>query len=160
MAARKPLVIASGQIQQLQSGDTLDAPQTGPQVEVMTNGEAGAIVIGTSVRVSAADTVLKAQANATGTKDAIGLVRTTSISAAAAGEIALDGVLVATTGQWDAVTGASGGLTSGSKYYLDPATSGRMTTIAPTTVGQYVCPLGKALSTTEFMIDIEETVLL
>jgi len=34
------------------------------------------------------------------------------------------------SGQWDAITGASGGLTAGSAYYLD-TTAGLLTTTAP-----------------------------
>jgi hypothetical protein len=157
---RKPLVIVNGQFQQLQAGDTLDATVGAAQELSLTNGNAGTINIGMAVYISAADTVDLAKADAAATKDVIGLVKDTTIAAAASGTVVLDGVLVATTGQWDAVTGDTGGLTPGSKYWLDPTTAGSITKTAPTTVGKYVVPLGKAISTTEFMIDIEEPVLL
>lgn len=160
MATRKPLVIVSGQVQQLQAGDTIDSPISGAQEITATNKEVGAIVIGAPAYVFGNNEVKKAKADASGTKDVIGLVKTTSIAADASGVIAVDGVLTATTGQWDAVTGGAGGLTAGTKYYLDPATAGMLTATPPSAAGQYVCPIGKALSTTEMMIDIEETVLL
>lgn len=47
------------------------------------------------------------------------------------------------------VTGVSG-LTAGSKVFLSGATSGTVTNTAPSTAGQYVQPIGIALSTTSF----------
>lgn len=152
MALRKPLVIVSGQTQQLQSTDTLDAPQSGGDVVSQTNDEAGAIVIGTPVYNDANDGVKKAKADASGTKDVIGLVRDTSITNAVAGGIQTSGILSATTGQWDAAFGTSGGLVKGTRYYLSAATAGLGTSTAPSTVGQYVIELGIAISTTELLL--------
>jgi hypothetical protein len=161
MALRKPLVVVSGQLEQLQPGDTLDAPQSGGDQVVQTNGEAGAVVIGAPVYTSANDTFLKAQANAATTEKVTGLVaQAPSIANGATGPVQTDGVLSATTAQWDAVAGTTGGLTAGSYYYLDPATSGKITATAPSTVGQYVRRLGKAISTTELLIMIEPSILL
>lgn len=160
MALKKPLVISNGQIEQLQSGDTLDAAITDQEIISATNSNAGTINIGEPVYVDGASSVDLARANASGTKNVIGLVASTSISAAASGNILTDGILTASTGQWDAVTGGSGGLTAGARYYLSATTAGRLTTTAPTTVGQYVCPVGVALSTTEFRLDIDTDVLL
>lgn len=161
MALRKPLVQVGGQIQQLQSGDTLDAPQSGGDQVVQTNGEVGAVVIGAPVYTSANDTFLKAQANNATTQRVSGLVaQAPSIANGAQGPIQSDGVLVATTAQWDAVAATSGGLAAGVDYYLDPATAGKITSVAPTTIGQYVRRLGKGLSTTELQINLESSVLL
>jgi hypothetical protein len=159
MALRKPLVMNAGQIQQLQSTDTLDAIQSGGDAVVQTNDEVGAIVIGTPVYNDVNNGVKKAAANAAGTKDVIGLVRDSSIGAATTGAIQTDGVLTATTGQWDAVFGTAGGLTKGVRYYLS-ATAGLGTATAPTTVGQYVVELGIALSTTDLEISIKGPYLL
>jgi hypothetical protein len=123
-----------------------------------TNGEASAIAIGRAVYVSAADTVKLANANAAGTKQVVGLVFDTSINAAASGSIAVAGVVTATTTQWDAVTGQTGGLTSGAKYFLSNTTAGALTTTAPTT--GYIAPVGVALSTTKMVINVERTVKL
>lgn len=161
MALKKPLVIGSnGEFQQLQGGDTLNAPDAGGQLLVQTNDEAGAIVIGTPVYNDAADGVKKAKADAAGTSQPIGLVYDASITNATAGSILINGVLVATTGQWDAVAGTTGGLTFGTKYYLSAATSGLLTATAPSTVGQYVVEVGIGISTTEMRVMIKSRILL
>ncbi len=160
MALRSPLVIINGQVQNLPAADTLDAPQSGGDVIVLTNDEVGSTVIGTPVYMDAASGFKKARANAAGTKNVIGLQRDTSITAAASGSVQTNGVLHATTGQWDTVTGGSGGLTFNTKYWLDPSTAGMITSTAPSTGGQYVAPIGIALSTTDLKIEIEETILL
>ena len=156
MALRKPLVLVGGQIQQLQSSDYISAEQI-PQ---FTNGNASPIVIGTPVYVSAADTVDKAKADASGTVEAVGLVADPSISEASSGGIQVDGVLTASTAQWDAVAGTTGGLTAGTIYYLSATTPGAITATAPSTTGQYVKEVGIAISTTELKINIQRRVLL
>jgi hypothetical protein len=160
MALRKPLVQVGGQLQQLQSTDTLDAPQSGGDVVSQTNDEAGAIVIGTPVYNDANDGVKKAKADASGTKDVIGLVRDTSITNGVAGAIQTSGIIAATTGQWDTALGTSGGLTKGTRYYLSATTAGLGTSTAPSTVGQYVVELGLAISTTELLLSPFRPILL
>jgi hypothetical protein len=160
MALRKPLVVISGQMQQLPTGDTLDALISEKDMLSLTNGEASAMVIGTPAYVSAASTCKKAMANAAGTSGVVGLCATVSVAAAALGSIQSDGVLTATTAQWDAVTGGTGGLTFGAMYYLDPATAGKITATAPSTAGQYIAPIGRALNTTDLEITIALTILL
>lgn len=160
MANRKPLVIVDGQIQQIQSGDTLEAEVSAQQTISAENGEVGSIVIGTPVYISGAGQVKKAKADASGTKEVIGLVKDASISASETGTILINGVLTATTGQWDTVTGGTGGLTPNAIYFLDPSTAGKLTTTAPSTVGQYVVRIGVAISTTAMKVEPEETVLL
>lgn len=157
MAIRKPLVIVSGQIEQLQAGDSLDDRSS--QIS-QTNDEAGAIVIGTPVYNDANDGVKKAQANAVGTKNVLGLVSDVTVATGQPAAITTAGIQSATTAQWDAVAGTSGGLTKDTIYYLDPATAGKITATAPTTVGQFVVQLGKALSTTELNINIQKDILL
>jgi hypothetical protein len=160
MALRIPLVINAGQIQQLQSGDTLDAVQSGGDAVVQTNDEAGAIVIGTPVYNDVADGVKKARANAVGTTYVLGLVRPTSITNGTSGAIQISGVLTATTGQWDTAFGTTGGLTVGADYYLSSAVAGVGTVTAPTAAGTYVVYLGRALSTTELNVTIGRPILL
>jgi len=140
MALKVPLVLYSGLPGQLQSSDTLAVPSISAGVVVQqTNDEAGAIVIGAPVYNDVNDGVKKGKADASGTSSIIGLVAQASIS----------GVLTATTGQWDAIMGTSGGLTKGVRYFLSAATAGLGTSTAPTTTGQYVVLLGIAISTTE-----------
>ena len=74
----------------------------------------------------------------------------TSINASSSGNIAVDGVITATTTQWNAVTGGSSGLTAGAKYWLSTSTPGAITSTAPTT--NWLVFMGKALSTTQMQI--------
>jgi hypothetical protein len=68
--------------------------------------------------------------------------------------------LTATTGEWDTVTGGSGGLTAGAQYYLSDTTAGRLTTTPPSTTGRYVVNVGRALSTTVMLINQNQIVAL
>ena len=161
MATRTPLVMVAGNIQQLQAGDTIVVAASTYTSRSETNGEASvAVVIGAPVYSSAAGSVKRAQANALSTARVAGLGMDTSIAAAAAGNILTGGTLVATTAQWDAVAGTTGGLAFGAVYYLDPTTAGKITSTAPTTVGQVVTEIGVALSTTELDVNVKTPVLL
>ena len=159
MALRKPLVLNGGQIQQLQAADTLDAPQGGGDQVVLTNNNAGTLVPGTPVYTIANDAVDKAKADASATKNVLGLLAA-SIAAAAVGPITIGGILTLTTGQWDAAFSTTGGLTKDVRYYLSAAAAGLGTSTAPSTVGQYVVELGIAISTTELKVDIKQAILL
>lgn len=123
-----------------------------------TNGEVAGIAIGRAVYVSSADTVKLAKADAAGTTVVVGLVAATSIGAAASGSIAFSGVLAATTVQWDAVTGQTGGLTFGATYYLDNVTFGKITTSAP--ASGYVVAVGVAMSTTKMALQVQRPIQL
>jgi len=118
----------------------------------LTNGEAAAIAIGQAVYVSGAGAVKKALANAVATKDVLGLVLDTTIASAGVGNIAVEGIVTATTAQWDAVTGQTGGLTAGAAYFLDNVTTGKITTVAPTS--GFLARVGLAISTTQFKIGV------
>ncbi len=156
MALKKPIVLNNGQYEQLQSTDYI---ATGELIQ-LTNDESGSIVIGTPVYADANDGVKKAKADAVGTVNVIGLVGDTTISASAAGGIAIDGILSATTGQWDAIAGTTGGLTKDVFYYLSAATAGLLTSTAPTVAGQFVVCVGIAISTTEMKILLQPRVKL
>lgn len=161
MALRTPLVIVNGQIEQLQPGDSINVPISGVIELGLTNDNGSSAVAGMAVYSSANDHFDLAEANAAGTKDVIGLVNEASISTGTSGQIATMGVMTLTTVQWDAVqTVPTGGLVFDTIYYLDPATPGFITSVAPTTSGQFVCQLGKALSSTELELNILHTVLL
>lgn len=77
----------------------------------------------------------------------------TAISGAS-GAILTDGVITGTVGEWDAVCDESigSGLTVGTRYFLSAANAGKITSIRPTTVGQYVVCIGTALSPTRMLI--------
>lgn len=126
--------------------------------EPMTNGTASALGIGRTVYISGSGSVSPALANNIVTSKVIGFVGAASIAASAIGPIIIDGIVEATTGQWDAVTGQSGGLTPGAEYYLSNITAGAITTSAPTT-GVHA-PVGVAVSPTKLKTDIKRVVLL
>lgn len=160
MAARIPLVIVNGEIEQLQAGDYILVPISGAIEVALTNDNAGALVKGTAVYMTAADHCDKAKASSSVLAMMVGIVNETSITAGASGVVATEGIVTATTAQWDAVAGTTGGLTFATRYYLDPATAGLLTSTAPTTVGQYVVEVGIALSTTELKLAIQKRILL
>lgn len=160
MANRKPLVIVDGVVRQMSSGDILDVQLNEVDFVASVNDELEAVVIGTPVYVNGDDTVKKALADAISTSEIIGLVTDVSVAASDPARILTDGRLTATTAQWDAVTGETGGLTAGSVYYLDPSTAGKLTTTAPTTEGDTVVRVGKALSATVLEISIDRPILL
>jgi len=126
----------------------------------LQNNNGTSIVIGEAVYISAAGQVSKANANSGSTYAVVGLVADTSIADTASGSIAIAGTLTATTGQWDTVTGGSGGLTAGAQYYLSDTTAGRLTTTPPSTTGRYVVNVGRALSTTVMLINQNQIVAL
>lgn len=170
MAARTPIVQISGILQELPVGDVIAGAPAGPTGAAgadgigapitLTNDNAAAAVIGSPVYSSSADGFDLAKADASSTHKVIGLVHDTTIASAASGKVAIDGTLEATTAQWDVVTGDVGGLTFGATYYLDPTTEGKLTTTAPTTTGQFIKPVGIALSTTVLEILNQPSILL
>ena len=157
MPVKKPLVLTNGEIEQLQSGDQCAQATIFNQ----DNGNANTVVICTPVyATTTAGEMDEAQADAAATKDVLGLVAETSVAAAASGAVQSDGVLTATTAQWDAVTGDVGGLTAGAKYYLDESAAGMLTTTPPSSSGEFVAMVGMGLSTTEMEISIRSTIKL
>lgn len=154
MAVQKPLVIVGGQIQQIPAGDTLSAASTEVDVFSKLNGNAGEIVIGTPVYASSATQVDKAGAAAAATSRVIGLMQSVSTASAASGFVQGDGILTATTAQWDAVAGTTGGLAFGTIYYLS-GTAGLITSTPPSASGSYIVVVGIGLSTTELSVDLD-----
>lgn len=64
-----------------------------------------------------------------------------------------------TMADWTNVVGAAT-LSVGATYYLDPTNFGKLTTVAPTTVGQYVMSIGLAVASDTLELDIEQGILL
>lgn len=148
MATRKALVLVSGEIQQLQAGDTLGGVSETGQL-VLTNQDAASTAIGDIMYIhTVADQVKKAKADASGTTRGV-CVALAVVANGASGTFQFNGV----------VTGLTG-LTAGSTYYLSAATAGLMSTTPPSTIGQYVVRLGIAVSTTELDFRPEREILL
>lgn len=161
MALKKPLVLYGGEQAQLQAGDDLNVPISGTIDVSLTNDEVTPVVIGSAVYIDAADGFKKAKADAAGTSKCMGLANVSpSITNAVAGVVAISGIITATTAQWDAVAGTTGGLTFGALYFLSTATAGLLTATAPSTVGQYVVEVGQAISTTEMKLTFRQRILL
>ena len=159
MAIERPLKInlTTGEIERFGPNDFVN------EVDFTTvqNETGGALVFGTPVFATAiADEVAKADADALATAKVLGLIADASIADGAAGQALTDGRLSGSTAQWDVVTGQTGGLTPGSKYYLSAGTAGQLTTTPPTADGHVVAPLGTAKSTTEFEISIGTRIVL
>ena len=156
MSQRKPLTIINGYVQELPSGDTVEGAVAAHSVS-LTNANASAITKGQVVYVSAADTVDLARANADGTSKVFGLVSAASIANGASGSIQTDGILSQATTDWDALTGQSSGLTPGADYILSPDTAGSLVLRSSTIdSGEWLVQIGKAVSTTDLLIDIED----
>lgn len=121
----------------------------------LTNDEATQVVIGAPVYIDGAGSFKKGVANSLVTSDLEGLLFQTTASGAQ-GIVASSGPLTATTAQWDAVTGQTGGLTSGAKYYLDNAQAGKLTSTPPTT--GFLARVGKATSATTMTVRIDPVI--
>lgn len=156
MALQKPLVIIGGQIQELPAGDDLNASAVGGESITMSNASAGPVTLGQLMYISGADAVDLAQANAAGTQKAVGMVSEASIAAAATGKIQTDGFITST--DWTPVAG-SATLTPGAEYFLSASTAGQMTATAPSAAGEYVRRVGVAKSATDFLLEIDQSVL-
>lgn len=156
-AVYRPLIIQTGQIMELPTNALIE---TTPPTQVLTNAETLSISRCQAVYISADDTVSLARANAIGTSRVIGLVFDESIGSTSSGNILIDQVLEATTAEWDAVTGGTGGLVANTMYYLSPSTAGNITSTATTTAGEYQVPLGVAVSSTKLRFHPGEIVLM
>lgn len=154
MAKKKPLVITNGQIERLQAGDRLDLANSATK----TNNSGATINIASPLYISGNDVEL-AQANAQSTVRVAGLAEATTANGNNI-EVVADGVFTATTGEWDAVTGETGGLTAGADYFLDPDNAGQLTQTAPDASGEFVVRVGHALSDTEMEIEIAQPIKL
>ena len=154
MATRKPLVIISGQVQQLPAGDDISGA-VATLTTTLTNSNAGAITIGQVVYVDGAGSCDLAQANASATAKGLGLVADASIASAASGAIQYGGIL--TSADWTNVIGSTN-LTAGAEYFVDPSNAGQLTATAPTTTGQFVTYVGRAISTTALLIEVSRPV--
>jgi hypothetical protein len=162
MAVKKVLVMGTnGHPENLQAGDSISVSSTSTEVETLTNAVASAVVIGTPIFISAADAFTAARANASATAKVHGIVfDAPSIAASSPGQIATDGVVTASTGQWDVVTGQTGGLTAGADYFLDAAAVGKLTATPPSAAGQFNVYIGRAKSATDLSLSIRPSIAL
>jgi len=162
MAAIKPFYydVATNLWKKITSPDTLDASVTSTLATTLNVTADAALVIGNAVYISAAGHVDLANAAAAGTAHCIGLVKDASVASAATGDVVINGELTATTGQWDAVAGTTGGLTAGTDYYLSKATAGKLVTdVSAYTTGDFVVYVGHAISTTKMKVNPQAQII-
>ena len=100
---------------------------------------------GTPVYLESTGHVAAAKANSLATTNVLGLVNNQGL-------IQVSGTLTLATGQWDALTGQSGGLVVGTWYWLSDTTTGRLVNVEPEVLGHYSVAVLYALSTTEALI--------
>ena len=105
-------------------------PFTGSTVKEVTQTGHG-FIVGNVVRIEkgTATGYVLAQADTEERAEAVGVVE--NVIDANTFEVNLRGCIEATTGEWDTVTGGSGGLFPGGVYFLDKATAGFMTLSDP-----------------------------
>lgn len=147
---KKPLVLTDGEIEQLQPSDLL-LPV--PNNLVLVNNSTVDLVICTPVYVSATDAVDIAHSGSL--PNVIGIV-TELILIGVAGTIQTDGKITATTAEWDARTGQTGGLTPGATYFLGDW--GALTATPPAT--GFLTRLGIATNSTDLGIKISRPIKL
>jgi len=116
----------------------------GADSATLTAGEA--LSAGNLVYISAAGTVLKADANAVA-KAAVGFVLA-SVANAATGTVYFEG----------SITGLTG-LTPGATYFLSGAATGAITTTIPTAAGSIVQQVGVATSATTLTFEAGEPIV-
>lgn len=139
------------------SGSTVSSAVESTTLQ-LTNNQGSTVAIGRAIYTDASNSFKLAQSNALATRKAGGLVAAGSINNGAAGDIVTSGVITATTGQWDAVTGQTGGLTPDAYYYLSGSQAGALTPTAPTT--GWLVRVGKALSTTKMLVSFDAPIRL
>jgi hypothetical protein len=122
-------------------------------VTALINGSVSLAPAGTPVYSSAAGQVDLGSAAASATALVIGIL-TTDAGSGLTANVQTSDVVTLTTAQWDARTGATGGLAFGQPYWLD-VTAGKLTTTAPATAGRFVTLIGVALSTTQLRLLIQ-----
>lgn len=110
-------------------------------ISTLTNNSGGTLTQGTAVYISGSNTFGSAQADAAGTSTVFGVVSAASIANSATGEVATSGVVTVPTGK------QTGTWVANDIIYLDPATAGKLTNVAPSTTGQYAVEVGISLNT-------------
>lgn len=102
-------------------------------------------------------TVKAARADQYECRNVTGFVQYDALAIGGSGNVQLGGLLTASLPDWDLVLDEVGGLQEGVRYFLS-TNPGHLTQYPPQS--GFVCPIGKAVSSTEFMVEIGPTVAL
>jgi hypothetical protein len=132
--------------------------------QTSTNDDSVALTIGTPVYSQANNLMVRrAQGNNIDTKSVWGLVASTSANPGDDVEVCLGGVLSASVGAWNSVTGLGGGLVLRAPYYLSTSTPGRITPFAPSPIpGEdlWSIQIGYAINNNQLKVEIQQSVKL
>ncbi|MBW2562199.1 MAG: hypothetical protein JRE40_15275 [Deltaproteobacteria bacterium] len=158
MTIRAPLVIINGRIQELPIGDSIAGAGagsgTGIEAQAATTGED--VVVSEILYLDGSGFANRAQANAIGTSHIIGIC-TLGATSGNTCEFLTEGVV--SISDWTECIG-SVSLTPGTLYFLDPSNAGQMVTVAPTTIGQTVVIVGRAVSAQILDLTVTQPILL
>lgn len=124
--------------------------------EEATNSEAFTIVAGRPLKVSGDGTVALARANSVANL-AWAFAAETMIAGGSA-RIVTHGIV--SLNDWTVATGGSATLTPGSDYFLSPSTAGIITVTSPSAPPDIAQLLGRALSSTELILNMTDGVIL
>lgn len=125
--------------------------------ETFTNTSGASVVIGQPIYTDSTGGKL-AKADVDLTRRVVGLVADTTVTNASSGKIRTDGTLVATTAQWDAVTGGTGGLVPNTNYFLSTTIAGRIVSTGSTITSGWSQQIGVAMSTTKMNVTLGRSV--
>jgi hypothetical protein len=117
----------------------------------------GALPKGTPVRPNGitAGVVTTSEANGLSSAATIGLLVTPVVDASdRASSAQYAGIFEMTTGEWDAVTGDTGGLSLGVLYYVSATSTGKISSTRTGVSNQCITLLGIAISVTELQLQI------
>lgn len=122
-----------------------------------TNGDV--VTLAAAMPVAQPTTTLKRAVNSSASLAAVAGVVVVGAAITLPVRALAQGTLTLPASTWDAVTGASGGLVPGAKYYLD-GTPGKLTTTPPSTPGLFVTLVGMAVSEVTLLVDPQLPILL
>lgn len=147
-------VNSKGQVTDVTSG----APGSGGNSIVnKTNADTVTAVAGMAVYAFGTGTFKLGKADSINTCEIVGLM-IEDVTATNSGRFQCNGEITLTSAQWDAVTGATGGLTPGATYFLSNASLGKIVTNVPAT--GVIAKIGVAVDTTKMLVKIESTIQL
>jgi hypothetical protein len=115
---------------------------------------------GTAVYLFSNTSVKKAQANDDDKKRVLGLVYEPVLGIGSSGQIMTEGLLTLLPSEWLYVVADIEGFVGDQYYYLSPLQEGKITRVAPSASGEFVCPIGYSVSATQLLVRIDLTVAL
>lgn len=145
MVERRALVQIGGVMQETPTGDTLyGGGGSGSTVsEAVTQASHGFVVGNVIYQASTGWSKAKSDSVETTGWGIVSAVADTSNFT-----VTTLGLVTLTTGQWDVITGGSGGLTADTAYFVSSATAGGLTAVEPAISN----PMGVAISTTSLRV--------